>query len=78
MYNSSSRCALHQRRAAVRLHRLESEEMERHCFQCGSTFVTTNPRRKFCSPRCRSHAFAAREKAMRRVLQMESSERRAA
>ena len=78
VYNSSSRCALHQRRAVVRLRRLELAETERHCFQCGSPFVTTNPRRKYCSPRCRSHAFAAREKAMRGVLQMESSERRAA
>jgi hypothetical protein len=78
VYNSSSRCAVHQRRAVVRLRRLESVETERHCFQCGAPFVTANPRRKYCSPRCRSHAFAAREKAMRRVMQMESSERRAA
>jgi predicted nucleic acid-binding Zn ribbon protein len=52
--------------------------MERHCFQCGTPFVTTNPRRKYCSPRCRSHAFAARERTLRTVLQMESGERRAA
>ena len=78
VYNSSSRCALHQRRAVVRLRRLEAVEMEHHCSQCGAPFVTMNPRRKYCSPRCRSHAFAAREKAMRRVLQMEANERRAA
>jgi endogenous inhibitor of DNA gyrase (YacG/DUF329 family) len=78
VYNSSSRCSLHQRRAVVRLRRLEAEEMEHHCSQCGAPFVTANLRRKYCSPRCRSHAFAAREKAMRRALQMESGERRAA
>ena len=78
VYNPSSRCAIHQRRATVvRLRRLESAEVERHCFQCGAPFVTTNPRRKYCSARCRSHAFAAREKAMR-GLQMEVGGRRAA
>ena len=79
VYNPSPRCALHQRQAAiVRFRRLESVEVERHCHQCGAPFVTTNPRRKYCSARCRSHAFAAREKAMRRTLQMEASDRQAA
>jgi endogenous inhibitor of DNA gyrase (YacG/DUF329 family) len=79
MYNPSPRCALHQRKAAiVRFRRLESVEVERHCYQCGAPFVTTNPRRKYCSARCRSHAFAAREKAMRRTLQAEVSDRQAA
>ncbi len=62
----------------VRLRRLESEEVERRCFHCGAPFVTTNPRRKYCSARCRSHAFAAREKAVRKALHMETSDRRAA
>ena len=79
VYNSSPRCALHQRQAAiVRLRRLESVEVRRHCHHCGAPFVTTNPRRKYCSSRCRSHAFAAREKAMRRVLQAEVADRQAA
>ena len=69
MYNSSSRCAVHQRRGAVlRLRRLESEETERRCHQCGVPFITTNPRRKYCSARCRSHAFAARERATRGAM----------
>ena len=79
VYNPSPRCALHQHRAVVvRLRRLESVEVERRCFHCGAPFVTTNPRRKYCSARCRSHAFAAREKAVRKALQMEASDRRAA
>ncbi len=68
VYNPSPRCALHQRQAVlVHFHRLGSAEVERHCHQCGEPFVTANPRRKYCSARCRSHAFAAREKAMRRA-----------
>lgn len=68
IYNASSRCAVHQRRAdVIPLRRLESEEMERSCAQCGATFLTTNPRRKYCSSRCRSHAFAEREKLARRA-----------
>jgi hypothetical protein len=79
VYNPSSRCALHQRQAAVvRLRRLESTEVERRCFHCDAPFATTNPRRKYCSARCRSHAFAAREKAMRSALLMQAGGRRAA
>ena len=69
-YNPSSRCALHQHQGTVvRLRRFESQEVERHCAQCGSPFVTSNPRRKYCTARCRSHAFAAREKTMREAVQ---------
>jgi hypothetical protein len=80
IYNPSSRCAVHQRRAdVIPLRRLESEEMERSCAQCGATFMTTNPRRKYCSSRCRSHAFAEREKLARRAaLAIEGRERAAA
>ena len=79
VYNPSPRCALHQRQAAiVRFRRFESAEVHRHCHHCGTPFVTTNPRRKYCSARCRSHAFAAREKAMRRVLRAEVTDRQAA
>ena len=53
----------------MRLRRFESQEMERHCAQCGTPFVTSNPRRKYCTARCRSHAFAAREKTMREAVQ---------
>lgn len=66
MYNPSSRCAVHQRRSDVLpLRRLAAQEVERGCAQCGARFLTTNPRRKYCSARCRSHAFAARERAAR-------------
>lgn len=79
MYNPSPRCAIHQRQATiVRFRRLESVEVQRLCHQCGGQFVTTNPRRKYCSARCRSHAFAARERAMRMTLQTEVSDRQAA
>ena len=79
-YNPSSRCALHQHQVTiVRLRRFESQEMEQRCEQCGARFVTSNPRRKYCTARCRSHAFAAREKMMREaVRRAEGRERLAA
>jgi hypothetical protein len=81
IYNPSSRCAVHQRRAdVIALRRLESEAVERSCAQCGALFLATNPRRKYCSSRCRSHAFAEREKLARRaaVLMTQACERTAA
>jgi endogenous inhibitor of DNA gyrase (YacG/DUF329 family) len=72
VYNPSSRCAVHQRQGAIiRLRRFESQEVERHCEQCGVSFVTTNPRRKYCSARCRSHAFSEREKVVREAVRAE-------
>lgn len=68
MYNPSSKCAIHQRGMIVRLRRLEAKPVQRTCAQCGSAFVTSNPRRKYCSARCRSHSFAEREKAMRQTI----------
>ena len=79
VYNPSSRCAVHQRRGdVIPLRRLESQEVERGCSQCGAPFLTTNPRRKYCSARCRSHAFAEREKAARRTVTAGVRERVAA
>ena len=79
VYNPSSRCAVHQRRGdIIPLRRLESLEVERSCSQCGAPFLTTNPRRKYCSARCRSHAFAEREKAARRRVTAGVRERAAA
>ena len=79
IYNPSSRCAVHQRRSdVIPLRRLESQEVERSCSQCGAPFLTTNPRRKYCSARCRSHAFAEREKAARRAIAAGGRERIAA
>ena len=80
IYNPSSRCAVHQRRAdVITLRRQESAEAERSCVQCGALFLTTNPRRRYCSSRCRSQAFAEREKLARRTAQTaEACERAAA
>ena len=78
-YNPSPRCAVHERRETiVRLRRFEPRETEQHCAHCGAPFVTANPRRKFCSARCRSHAFSARERAMRQIAQAGDRERLAA
>jgi hypothetical protein len=79
VYNPSPRCALHQRQMAmVRFRRFGSVEAERQCRQCGAAFVTANPRRQYCSARCRSQAFAAREKAMRLTVHAGASDRQAA
>jgi hypothetical protein len=76
VYNPSSRCAVHQRRGdVIPLRRLESLEVERSCSQCGASFLTTNPRRKYCSARCRSHAFAERERAARQAVIAQGRER---
>jgi ribosomal protein S27AE len=79
VYNPSSRCAVHQRREdVVPLRRLESFEVERSCVQCGAPFLATNPRRKYCSSRCRSHAFAGREKLARLAARARETCERAA
>lgn len=68
IYNPSSRCAVHQRLAdVVPLRQLVPRELERTCVQCGTPFRTSNPRRKYCSARCRSHAFAERERSARQA-----------
>lgn len=66
-YNPSGVCCLHNLGWAVRerapSHRHRAlPEISRSCLnpQCGITFVTTTPSKRYCSDRCRMKAFGLR------------------
>ena len=62
-YNPSRFCSLHDRQDPVRRQSARSRPVEeRTCPQCGHFFQTTNPKRRFCSDRCRMAAFQVRRK----------------
>lgn len=71
LYNPSDFCALHERH----VERLELAPVRRslgppvvvQCAfsECGTTFTTRNPRRKYCSDSCRMKAFQRRERSER-------------
>lgn len=65
VYNGSRFCALHEsaRRPARSARRPLAE---RTCPNCGLAFETANPHRRYCSDRCRTAAFARRERAATR------------
>jgi hypothetical protein len=73
LYNPSDLCAVHERR----LVRIEDAPSRRllgpllvvKCAydDCGTTFTTRNPRRKYCSDSCRMKAFQRRERAEREL-----------
>lgn len=64
MYNSSIYCALHDRLEIASPRRAQSRPLEeRTCPHCGRVFETNNPRRRFCSDRCRVVAFQRRKAA---------------
>jgi endogenous inhibitor of DNA gyrase (YacG/DUF329 family) len=69
MYNPSRVCSVHAHLAAKRPRRTTtSVVLTKTCaFEgCGKAFQTTNPRRIFCSDRCRMRAFQARSAARAR------------
>jgi len=61
-YNPSAYCSVHEPQHVPRRRRqTPSRPMEeRACPQCGDLFETANPRRRFCSDRCRVAAFQQR------------------
>jgi predicted nucleic acid-binding Zn ribbon protein len=61
-YNPSAYCSVHEPQDLVRRHRQRMSRPleERACPQCGEVFETANPRRRFCSDRCRVAAFQQR------------------
>ncbi len=82
IYNPSPRCAVHQREAQMlRFRRVTMQEELRHCIHCGAEFTTSNPKRRYCSSRCRSQAFAVRTAAREATLAeagLRADEKRAA
>jgi hypothetical protein len=70
-YNPTTMCAVHERRVT----RIEDAPSRRllgplrtvECAfsECVNTFITRNPRRKYCSDSCRMKAFQRRERAER-------------
>jgi hypothetical protein len=71
LYNPSDFCALHEERVDlvefVPAKRSLGPPMIVQCAfsECGSTFTTRNPRRKYCSDSCRMKAFQRRERSER-------------
>jgi endogenous inhibitor of DNA gyrase (YacG/DUF329 family) len=66
IYNPAKYCSAHLeqvqrgRRGATRL------ALAVDCESCGAGFETRNPRRRYCSDRCRMAAFARRKRAAQR------------
>ena len=64
IYNPTNYCCLHQGPGAAKRTRPRSDGavLERRCLfaNCGELFETRNPRRLYCSDRCRMAAFALR------------------
>jgi len=56
IYNPSKYCSAH----------LEQALLAVACENCGAGFETRNPRRRYCSDRCRMAAFARRKRAAQR------------
>ena len=64
IYNRTKYCCLHQRRltATPARQRIDGELTTRRCAhaKCGAVFEARNPRRLYCSDRCRMAAFELR------------------
>ena len=66
MYNPSAYCALHDHSRTETMRPAGPKPViERRCAaeRCGVLFLTTNPRRVYCSERCRQAAFQRRRAA---------------
>ena len=66
IYNPSAYCVLHDHSRVKTTRPAEPKPVfERHCAyeKCGVLFSTTNPRRVYCSERCRQAAFLQRRAA---------------
>ena len=75
VYNPERHCALHTIRDAPRSRRrpLALVLFERACEDCGLVFETGNVRKRFCSDRCRVHAFQCRTSRAQREEARESA-----
>lgn len=76
VYNPASFCCLHDRRAAPARTRRRPERprMIVVCTRpgCGKAFATDNPRRRYCSDRCRVKAFEDRQRVVRQAAALTS------
>jgi endogenous inhibitor of DNA gyrase (YacG/DUF329 family) len=72
VYNPARFCAAHLQQAQPRRRRMTLLPREASCENCGTAFETSNPRRKFCSDRCRMAAFARRSRAQKRAERQEA------
>jgi hypothetical protein len=67
VYNPARYCAAHLPAAQPRRRQSALVAREISCENCGASFETSNPRRKYCSDRCRMAAFARRSRALKRA-----------
>jgi predicted nucleic acid-binding Zn ribbon protein len=65
IYNPSKYCSAHTQQTQRRRGEIRPI-LEVACANCGAPFQTGNPKRKFCSDRCRMAAFARRKRAAQR------------
>lgn len=66
IYNPEKYCSAHQRQARRGLRGVAHPVLAVACENCGEGFTTRNPRRRYCSDRCRMAAFARRKRSARR------------
>ena len=67
IYNPARYCAAHLPQAQPRRRRMALVAREIACESCGTPFESSNPRRRYCSDRCRMAAFARRSRAQKRA-----------
>jgi hypothetical protein len=67
IYNPARYCAAHLPQAQPRRRRMALVARGVSCESCGTSFETSNPRRRYCSDRCRMAAFARRSRAQKRA-----------
>jgi endogenous inhibitor of DNA gyrase (YacG/DUF329 family) len=67
VYNPARFCAAHLQQARPRRRQISLVPHEVSCESCGTPFETSNPRRRYCSDRCRMAAFARRSRAQKRA-----------
>jgi len=66
IYNPSKYCSAHLEQAQRGLRGVAHPLLAVACENCGAGFDTRNPRRRYCSDRCRMAAFARRKRAAKR------------
>ena len=67
VYNPARYCSAHLQEFQARRRRRALTVREVPCENCGTRFATANPRRRYCSDRCRMASFARRRRAGKRV-----------
>ena len=67
IYNPAKYCSAHLQELQARRRRTAHSVRQVPCENCGTPFETANPRRRYCSDRCRMASFARRRRTEKRA-----------